>query len=248
MGRVDVEVCIHSTGPEAVRDAVAAAYEGGAARVELCARMDLDGLTPPAAHVEAARAAFRDRPGLLAMIRPSASFTFAPADLIRMQASIRDAAAAGADGVVLGALRPDGRLDADALSALLDTARAAGLRTTFHRAFDAVPDADEALETLAGLGVDRVLTAGVPWGRPGTALDGAERLARTIRRAAGRVEVVAGGGVSLANVRALLERLPAGRVSVHAYSGAQSGGRTTVAAVRALVAAAGAAVAPPGGR
>jgi copper homeostasis protein len=151
------------------------------------------------------------------------------------------AAAAGADGVVFGALHgPDNRIDCAASRRLLAAARRHGLKTTMHRAFDATPDPDAALDALLDLGVDRVLTSGLPWGRRGSALDGVERLACTIERAAGRIEVVLGGGVNPANVGPLLARLPLhlGRVSVHAYSGAQIGGQTTVDAVRLLVNAA----------
>jgi copper homeostasis protein len=114
------------------------------------------------------------------------------------------------------------------------------LKTTMHRAFDATPDPDAALDALLDLGIDRVLTSGLPWGQRGSALDGVKRLACTIERAAGRIEVVLGGGVTPVNVGPLLARLPLhlGRVSVHAYSGAQIGGRTTVDAVRLLVNAA----------
>ena len=155
-----------------------------------------------------------------------------------MLKQIKNAAACGADGVVLGVLRSkDNRIAVDAMQALVSKAKAARLKTTFHRAFDATPDADGALDTLIGLGFDRVLTSGIPWGRKGTALDGVERLAATIRRAQGRIEIVLAGGISPVNVGPLLSRLPlaAGLVSVHAYSGAQMNGQTTVESVQALI-------------
>jgi copper homeostasis protein len=204
--------------------------------------MHLDGLTPSPACLAAARQALGDLPGLMAMIRPRAGdFCYSPAELALMLDQIDAAAAAGADGVVFGALRsPDYRIDLAASRRLLAAARRHGLKTTMHRAFDATPDPDAALDALLDLGVDRVLTSGLPWGRRGSALDGVERLACTIERAAGRIEVVLGGGVNPANVGPLLARLPLhlGRVSVHAYSGAQIGGQTTVDAVRLLVNAA----------
>ena len=155
-----------------------------------------------------------------------------------MLQQIETAAAAGANGVVLGVLRPqDNRVDVDAMQVLASMAKAAGLRTTCHRAFDATPDADEALGILIALGFDRVLTCGIPWGVKGTALDGVERLAATIRRSQRRIEIVLAGGISPANVGLVLARLPLakGLVSVHAYSGAQANGQTTVDSVRTLV-------------
>jgi copper homeostasis protein len=238
---IPVEICIDASDAAAVDRAVSAAYEGGAATVELCADMHLDGLTPSVDCLVAARRAFRQRPGLMAMIRPRAGdFCYSPAELALMLEQIDIAAAAGADGVVFGVLHgPDNHIDRDASQRLVAAARPHGLRTTVHRAFDATPDPDATLDALLDLGVDRVLTSGVPWGQRGSALDGVERLARTIQRAAGRIEVVLGGGVNPANVGPLLARLPldASRVSVHAYSGAQIDGQTTVEAVRNLIAA-----------
>jgi copper homeostasis protein len=175
----------------------------------------------------------------MAMIRPrSGDFCYSSAELALMREQIEWAAEVGADGVVFGALQaPDQGIDFAANQRLLAAARAHGLTTTMHRAFDATPDPDAALDALLDLGVDRVLTSGVPWGQRGSALDGVERLARTLQRAAGRIEVVLGGGVNPANVGPLLARLPlhAGRVAVHAYSGAQIDGQTTVESVRVLI-------------
>jgi len=241
---IPVEICIEASEPAAVAQAVGAAYHGGATTIELCAAMDLDGLTPSPDCLAAARQAFGQRPGLMAMIRPRAGdFNYTPDEQALMAAQIDAAAKGGADGVVFGVLRAaDGQIDAAANRMLLAAARERGLKATFHRAFDATPDPDAALDTLLELGFDRVLTSGLPWGQPGTTLDGATRLARTILRAGDRIEVVVGGGISPVNVGTLLARLPlhTGRVSLHAYSGARIGGRTAVEAVRALVAAAGA--------
>lgn len=240
---MNVEICIDSRSVEAVRGAVSAAYEGGAATVELCAAMEVGGLTPPVEHIVEARRAFGERPGLVVMIRPHArSFSYTPDELDRMEADIQRAAAADADGVALGVLRPgDHRVDVQATQWLVETAHAHGLFATFHRAFDAVPDREEALDTLLDLGIDRILTCGIPWGATGTALDGTDTLARTILRTGDRAEVVVGGGVTPANIAEILNGLPldGARVSIHAFSGAQQTGRTTPEAVRALVDAVG---------
>jgi copper homeostasis protein len=143
--------------------------------------------------------------------------------------------------VVFGTLRGDGQIDAAALRDLVAASRDCGLATTFHRAFDAVPDQIAALDILMSAGVDRVMTSGMPWGRPGGALEGRGQVARLIGLAAGRIAVVIGGGVNPSNIPAILAALPqnATRVSLHAYSGAHTAGLTTVTAVRTLVDAAG---------
>lgn len=187
--------------------AARAAYVGGAARIELCADMAHAGLTPPASHMRAARQAFA-RPGLLVMIRPRAGdFCYSAREIEWMLRQIELARMAGADGVVLGVLRAsDGRVAQRLLRRLRQAA--SELSVTFHRAFEATPDTAEALEVLIDSGVDRVLTSGLRWGQVGTALEGSARLARLIRQAGQRIEVVVGGGLASAHVPALLRRLP----------------------------------------
>lgn len=86
MTNIDVEICIDASGREAVQDAVGAAYDGGAATVELCVAMHLDGLTPEMGLVEVARRAFGDRRGLMVMIRPRAGdFVYSAAELALMK-------------------------------------------------------------------------------------------------------------------------------------------------------------------
>lgn len=238
MTRFPAEICIDARDDLGVQAAVRAAWLGGADRIELCRAMHLDGLTPDAQQIRVARDAFADRPGLLVMVRPRAGDFFYSADEItRMLGEIEIAHQHGADGVVLGALRVgDSRIAPEPMRRLLDAASDRGLAVTVHRAFDATPDPDEALDTLIDLGVDRVLTSGLPWGQPGSAVDGLPRLLRTIARVAGRIEVVIGGGVNPRNAATLAAALPTGAaVSFHAYSGAQQDGVTTEAAVRALV-------------
>ena len=240
MNRFPVEICIDARDDPAVRAAVNAAWLGGAERIELCSAMHLDGLTPDPRHIRLARDAFRERPGMLVMVRPRAGDFFYNLDEInQMAGQIELTQQCGADGVVLGVLRADdSHVARQPMLRLVDMARDCGLAVTCHRAFDAAADPDEALDTLIDLGVDRVLTSGVPWGQPGNALDGLPRLLRTVERAVGRIEVVIGGGVNPLNAAVIAAALPSSaRVSFHAYSGAQQDGITTEAAVRTLIVA-----------
>jgi copper homeostasis protein len=245
MDSVAVEICVNSDRLRELRPAVAAAYAGGAATIELCRAMHRDGLTPHRRQIVAARAGFRERTGLMVMIRPRAGdFCYSTREHATMRCQIAMAAACGADGVVFGPLRGDGQINAAALRDLVAVSRDCGLATTFHRAFDAVPDQVAALDILMRSGVDRVMTSGMPWGRPGGALEGRGQVSRLIGLAAGRIAVVIGGGVNPGTIPAILAALPrrATRVSLHAYSGAHTAGVPTVTAVRALVAAAGTTV------
>ena len=63
------------------------------------------------------------------------------------------------------------------------------LSVTCHRAFDVSRDPFEALETLIGLGVDRILTSG----QEPSPLEGLELIAELVERAGERVIIMPGG-------------------------------------------------------
>ncbi|MGH1363747.1 MAG: copper homeostasis protein CutC [Calditrichia bacterium] len=236
--KVDLEICINCDGPQSVYDAVSAAYYGGAARVELCAAMHLDGLTPGKEHISEARKAFKDRPGLMVMIRPRAdNFCYSTSELTLMKQQIEMAAAIRADGVVFGVLqKTDFRLSLPALDILVNLSRKNNLTTTFHRAFDATPDAFEALQILIDFGVDRVLTSGTNWQGRQPATKGKQKLSRLIEASNRQIEIVIGGGINRSAIRALTKALPIdqGNVSFHAYSASLDNDSTTMETVSTL--------------
>lgn len=190
---VRLEVCVDD--PLGLAEAVA----GGADRVELCAALALGGLTPSHGLME--QAALAPIP-CYPIIRPrSGDFVFGPADVAVMKADIRAARALGLPGVVLGASRADGRLDAAVLSDLI--AEAQGLDLTLHRAIDLCPDPVEAVETAIALGFKRILSSG----GAKTAAEGMERLGLMVTTAKGRLIIMPGSGVNL-DTLPILARLP----------------------------------------
>ncbi len=173
------------------------AVAGGADRLELCADLEAGGLTPSAGLVAAVRAAV-SLP-LFAMVRPrGGDFVCSDAERDVMRRDIAALRAAGVDGIVTGALLPDGRIAADVVRELLAVTRP--LPLTFHRAFDVAAEPHAALATLLDLGVDRLLTSGQAPNAPA----GAPLLADLVRTAAGRLVVMAGCGVRHDNVAALV--------------------------------------------
>ncbi|MFC6635693.1 copper homeostasis protein CutC [Microbulbifer taiwanensis] len=221
-----LEICVDCDDMQRLRRSVTNALAGGAERIELCSAIALDGLTPTAQQIRAARDIFDRRAGVLAMIRPRAGdFCYRPSEVERMAEQIAMAADAGAGGVVLGALR--GRvLDLEALDRLLPVVRGHQLSVTFHRAFDELADKELAIEQLVERRVERLLTAGAPLAERSAATDAVESINRTLAAAQGRIEVVVGGGISCANILPLLEKLvPADTpLSLHSHSGLHSGG------------------------
>ncbi len=233
--KIEVEICVEAN--TAVFQNVTAAYQGGARRIELCADMVQDGLTPDVAQIEAARAAFGERNGLLVMIRPrGGGFAYSQAEVDLMLAQMEMARSVGADGVVFGALQGDG-FHLEHMRRLTDRAHQLGLRVTCHRAFDAVADREEGLRQLIDWGVARVLTNGTKWDSGLSVLDGAAQLANLMVQAQNRIEIVVGGGVGLGNVQTVLAGLPSGvgKVSVHVYSAVLREGMVDETAVRQLV-------------
>lgn len=160
--------------------------------MELCAALGEGGTTPSLGTIAVARE--RLQIGLFVLIRPrGGDFRYTPEEYETMARDVTAAKAAGADGLVLGALTEDGQVDRAGMSRLLDAARP--LPVTFHRAFDAARNLDEALEVLLGLGVQRVLTSG----GEATAVAGIPTLTRLVRRAGAGLTILAGGGIDESN-------------------------------------------------
>nr|WP_246315496.1 copper homeostasis protein CutC [Kineococcus aurantiacus] len=168
---------------------VRVARAAGAHRLELCSGLEVGGLTPSVGLVE--RAVEAAGPvGVHVLLRPRPGDFVHDAD--EFAVVLRDAWAcldAGAAGLVVGPLLPDGRFDVDALHRLRELAGDAEL--TAHRAFDVHPGVEENVATLLATGVDRVLTSG----GADSAHDGTDRIARAVAAVDGRITVVAGGGV-----------------------------------------------------
>lgn len=172
---------------------------GGADRVELCSAMALGGLTPSLGTLVEARG--RTRVAMVSMVRPRAGgFAYTAGEFAAMRRDAELAVSHGADGIVFGILRPDGAVDVERCAVLVDIARAAGRQAVFHRAFDVVPEPFLALEVLISLGITRILTSG----RQASALAGAGLIRELVERAAGRIEILPGGGIRDTNVAELL--------------------------------------------
>lgn len=185
-----VEIAVQD--PAGARAAIAA----GAARLELCQALDVGGLTPSLATLEAVLAAV-DPATVNVLVRPrGGGFVYDPDEIALVSADIRACVDRGAGGVVVGALTSAGGLDVETLRRWRDAAGPATL--VFHRAVDAAADPSAVFDALVAEGVERVLTSG---GAP-RSIDGLATLAAFAERS-GDVEVMAGGGVQPADIPAL---------------------------------------------
>lgn len=179
----------------------------GVARVELCANMAEEGLTPSAQAITQARSIFKNGE-LLVMIRPRGGhFCYSATECQTMASSIDMAADLGADGVVLGVLDHTLALQRRASARLINRARKQRLSVTFHRAFDAINNPLESMRTLVDMGVSRVLTSGTPWESRLGAVDGLNLLGKLLAITNGYAELVVGGGVTTENARTIITSL-----------------------------------------
>ncbi|MFT4112244.1 copper homeostasis protein CutC [Silvibacterium sp.] len=178
------ELCAESV------EACVAAEQGGAHRIELCTALAVDGLTP--SHGLTRVALDSCSLPIYVLVRPRAGdFVYSEAEFVTMKEDIAHLKAMGAAGFVIGVLHADGTVDKERTRELVELA--APLEVTFHRAFDATPSLEQALEDVIAVGCRRVLTSG---GAPDV-VTGAPMLAKLVEQAAGRTAIALGGGLRI---------------------------------------------------
>jgi copper homeostasis protein len=187
------EICVDSI------DGALAAQAAGAQRIELCANLVEGGTTPSLGMVQLARESITINVNVI--VRPrGGDFVYSDLVLEVMRRDILAIKAAGANGVVIGLLRPDGSVDVEKTRMLVEAARP--MTVTFHRAIDLCRNPAEALEAICGLGIERVLTSGAQ----NSALDGIDCIAALVCQASGRAIVMAGGGVNEDNIATIIAK------------------------------------------
>ncbi|MBX7054334.1 MAG: copper homeostasis protein CutC [Pyrinomonadaceae bacterium] len=187
MTSIAVEICV-----DTVESAIAA-QAGGAHRVELCDNLMEGGTTPSFGAVAVARELLDIK--LHVIIRPrGGDFLYSETEFDIMKRDIAAAKGLGVDGVVIGILDAEGNIDTARTQVLTDLARP--MAVTFHRAFDVCRDAFRAIDDLAEIGVDRILTSG----QEATAVEGLEMLSEFVTYAADRIVIMACGNLNERNI------------------------------------------------
>jgi copper homeostasis protein len=191
-GRVQLEIAVQDV------DGALTARSAGAHRVELCSALELGGITPSQGLIERSCAELGPAFGVHVLVRPRpGDFCYSAGEAAVIVADVAAAVASGARGVVVGALRrgPAGLgVDVELLQRIRDVAGDA--EVTFHRAIDLLPDPVSGLAMLAAAGVRRVLSSG----GASDVQTGLPVLSRMVAEAAGRIEVMAGGGVRVESI------------------------------------------------
>lgn len=185
--KIKVEICANSV------ESCIAAQKGGADRVELCAGIPEGGTTPSYGMISVAREHISI--GLNVIIRPrGGDFLYSESDADEMLRDIRMAKECGADGLVFGALTPDGDVDMPLMERLMSAAD--GLPVTFHRAFDHTRRPFRALEDIRELGCRRILTSGLAV----SAEMGTGMLAELVHAAGDSLVIMPGCGINAGNI------------------------------------------------
>ena len=183
------------------------AMQAGARRIELCDNLAVGGTTPSYGVTKAAVELTANYDGtIMTMIRPrGGDFVYTDLEIAIMLEDIRLTAQAGSQGVVFGALTTDKKLDKANLEKLIAASK--GMEIVFHMAFDELSDEDqlEAIDWLSQAGVTRILT------RAGVSGDSLEKrfahYHRILEHAAGKIEILPGGGIDLDNRQTFIDQL-----------------------------------------
>ena len=183
------------------------AMRAGARRIELCDNLAVGGTTPSYGVTKAAvELAANYDTTIMTMIRPRGDdFVYTDLEIAIMLEDIRLTAQAGSQGVVFGALTADKKLDKPNLEKLIAASK--GMEIVFHMAFDELSDEDqlEAIDWLSQAGVTRILT------RAGVSGDSLEKrfahYHRILEHAAGKIEILPGGGIDLDNRQTFIDQL-----------------------------------------
>ena len=190
---MEIEICCGSI------QSAANAKAGGAVRVELCQGLVEGGTTPSPATIH--YAAHELGLQVFVLVRPrGGDFCYNDLEVKTMEEDVAYCKKAGASGIVVGFLHPDGSIDTELTRRFVELS--APLPVTFHRAFDECADPLKALEQIIDCGCKRILTSGC---KP-TAMEGAEMLQQLVKQADGRITILAGSGVTPENAKILREK------------------------------------------
>lgn len=190
MEKYILECCVDS-----VESAINAA-NGGASRLELCSNLIIGGTTPDVALVKEIRKHTDIR--IHALIRPRfGDFCYSAHEMEIMKLQIRALKEAGVEGVVIGVLDAEGNLDIKKMQELLQ--EASDMSVTLHRAFDMCRDPFQALDEAIELGIHTILTSG----QKQSAWEGRELLKELVEKANGRIDIMAGSGISASAIEKL---------------------------------------------
>ena len=171
------------------------AQQNGADRIELCSRLDLDGLTPRKDLIKSVKS--RLTIPIKVMIRPrEGDFIYNDQELSQMKDDILFCNSLNVSGVVFGVLNKENSIDTESIRALSNIAD--GPDITFHKAIDEVNSIISELDALKNIPkVSSILTSG----GADNAKSGSAVIKKMIDRVAGRMIIIAAGNITKQNLK-----------------------------------------------
>lgn len=188
-----LECCVDSV------ESAIEAKRGGADRIELCSALVIGGLSPSRALFEK----IKNEVGICThvLLRPRfGDFCYTNYEHEIIKEEIKMFREAGADGVVVGNLMPDGSLNMEQMRELV--AETGEMSITLHRAFDMCKDPFQTLEQVKELGINTILTSG----QRNNCIDGTDLLRKLVEKTEGKVEILIGGGVDASVIEKLYQK------------------------------------------
>lgn len=202
-----LECCVDSV------ESAIAAKKGGADRLELCSALVIGGLSPSQALYRKIREQ-ADIP-IRVLLRPRfGDFCYTDYEHEILKEEVRSFLKLGADGIVIGTMKPDGTLNLEQMKELMEEAQ--GMTVTLHRAFDMCQDPFQTLEEAKRIGIHTILTSG----QKNVCTEGMDLLKELVEQAQGKTEILVGGGVDASVLPVLAEKTKAkafhmsGKVSI----------------------------------
>ena len=185
------EACVDSFS-----DAVNAEKKG-ANRIELCGRLDLDGLTPSKKLIK--KVFLNLNIPIRVMIRPKhPSFIYSNEDIRIMIEDINYCKELGVDGVVFGCLNKDSNLNMSQINLLSDIAKP--LNVIIHKAIDKT---DSVLNSLLLLLKNQNINGVLSSGGKTFAIDATETLKKMLDLVPDNFEIINAGGITYKNFNEL---------------------------------------------
>lgn len=189
-----VEICCGS-----YQDAINA-YHGGAKRIELNSGLYLGGLTPSLGTLRLIKK--NTDLEVICMLRPrGAGFYYSDEDFAVMKEDCHLLLQNGADGIAFGILDEEGCIDFSRCQEIVNIIHHYNKIAVFHRAFDIVPDIEEAMMNLLSLKIDRILTSGLHC----KAIDGLDYIQSLQETYGDRIEILAGSGINHTNAKKIID-------------------------------------------
>ena len=180
------------------------AEKNGANRIELCSRLDLDGLTP---HRNMIRDVINSvEIPVKVMIRPrGGNFVYHDQELDVIKDDILYCKRVNVSGIVFGVLKEDKTVDLIVTKLLSDIA--SGLEITFHKAIDEASSILTELDRLKSIqAVTNILTSG----GADSAMEGSDTIKEMVNRYKGQLTIIAAGKITEQNI-----------IKVHELTGAE---------------------------